>query len=212
MQIFTTTQNVWIIEGLRHALLQTGTLTGIRISVTQSVGELLADVDGRMPEGTVLLLPFPDNHPATSLRSLIFLSEWQLLQSGLFHFRVPCILWGRSPLVHSLPAATRIQVVPWYTPPSELGVQIMAGIQRWQRHSSMRRTTTRVGLRLSPREMVVLRYTLDGRSLDWIAQTLGVSNKTAWTHRRRAMDVLGIRRLHELMQVPASVIGHATDV
>ncbi|EDL8861584.1 hypothetical protein CSY93_15620 [Salmonella enterica] len=88
----------------------------------------------------------------------------------------------------------------------------MAGIQRWQRHSSMRRTTTRVGLRLSPREMVVLRYTLDGRSLDWIAQTLGVSNKTAWTHRRRAMDVLGIRRLHELMQVPASVIGHATDV
>ncbi|ECG8304863.1 helix-turn-helix transcriptional regulator [Salmonella enterica subsp. enterica serovar Glostrup] len=208
VHIFTTTHDTWLTEGLRHALLQADPQAEIKISVVDSAGMLLTSVGNRIPEGGVLLPVFPDNHFVTSLRSLSFLNEWQTLQSGLFRFRAPCILWGHSPFIRTLPAVARVLVIPWRTSPATLAEQINVGIQQWRQ----RRCSTRYSAspylrqRLSPREVAVLRHTLDGRSLDWIAQALGVSSKTVWTHRRRAMDVLGIRRLHELMQVPASTL------
>ncbi|HFO6801912.1 TPA: helix-turn-helix transcriptional regulator [Escherichia coli] len=33
---------------------------------------------------------------------------------------------------------------------------------------------------------------------------LGISSKTVWTYRRRVMDKLGVRRLHQLMNIPLS--------
>ncbi|WP_349771547.1 LuxR C-terminal-related transcriptional regulator [Escherichia coli] len=41
---------------------------------------------------------------------------------------------------------------------------------------------------------------------EWISHTLGISSKTVWTHRRRVMDKLGVRRLHQLMNIPLSLI------
>ncbi|EKA1587886.1 hypothetical protein OJ395_004824 [Salmonella enterica] len=38
-----------------------------------------------------------------------------------------------------------------------------------------------------------------------MAAVLGVKPKTVWTHRRHAMDVLGIRRLSDLMRLPQAV-------
>lgn len=207
MHIFTTTQDTWAAEGLRYALLQVQPPAGVKISVIDSAGGLLAQVGNRMPKDAVLLPVFPDNQPVSSLRSLTFLNEWRLLQTGLFHFCAPCILWGDSPLIRNLPAAGCFRVIPWRTPPALLAEQIITGMQHWRHRRSIRRTApSHPGLRLSPRETEVLRYTLDGRSLDWIAEEIGVSSKTVWTHRRRAMNVLGIRRLYELMTIPSSVL------
>ncbi|WP_368751024.1 helix-turn-helix transcriptional regulator, partial [Salmonella enterica] len=60
-------------------------------------------------------------------------------------------------------------------------------------------------MRLSPREMVILRHTLEGSSLEQMAAVMGVKQKTVWTHRRHAMDELGIRRLSDLMRLPQAV-------
>ncbi|EBS9007101.1 helix-turn-helix transcriptional regulator [Salmonella enterica] len=67
------------------------------------------------------------------------------------------------------------------------------------------RGAVRYRMRLSPREMVILRHTLEGASLEQMAAVLGVKPKTVWTHRRHAMDVLGIRRLSDLMRLPQVV-------
>ncbi|MCT7099298.1 helix-turn-helix transcriptional regulator, partial [Salmonella enterica] len=61
-------------------------------------------------------------------------------------------------------------------------------------------------VRLTAREVTILRHTLEGRSLEWMAGELGVAAKTVWAHRRRAMDILGVRRLHDLMQLPPEVL------
>ncbi|MCT6999680.1 helix-turn-helix domain-containing protein, partial [Salmonella enterica] len=78
------------------------------------------------------------------------------------------------------------------------------GVQVW-RSRVKSRGTVRYRMRLSPREMVILRHTLEGASLEQMAAVLGVKPKTVWTHRRHAMDVLGIRRLSDLMRLPQAV-------
>ncbi|EGK6862599.1 helix-turn-helix transcriptional regulator, partial [Salmonella enterica subsp. enterica serovar Glostrup] len=96
--------------------------------------------------------------------------------------------------------------IPWRITPRDLGQRILWGMCAWSspaRNRLLREVFRSV--RLSPRESEVLCYTLEGHSLVWIAEKLGVTSKTVWTHRRRAMDLLGIRRLHELMQLPGGI-------
>ncbi|ENA9058271.1 CaiF/GrlA family transcriptional regulator, partial [Salmonella enterica] len=73
-------------------------------------------------------------------------------------------------------------------------------------HISARRAHVPCRVRLTAREVTILRHTLEGRSLEWMAGELGVAAKTVWAHRRRAMDILGVRRLHDLMQLPPEVL------
>lgn len=205
IHVFTTTFDTWLLEGLCCALRKQD--VDVQVTSVASAGALLNLSGNRLPDGALLLPVFPDNQPATCLCSLSFLLEWRDLQTGLFHYRAPCALWGQSPFIRALPASGRIPVIPWRATPAQLGSQIVQGMLRWQRRPA-RRTAgiARPTMLLSPREVVVLRHTLSGRSLGWIAEELGVSSKTVWTHRRRAMDVLGVRRLHELMQFPASAL------
>ncbi|EHK1107560.1 hypothetical protein IOV58_004740 [Salmonella enterica] len=58
--------------------------------------------------------------------------------------------------------------------------------------------------------MVILRHTLAGATLEQMAGMLGVTPKTVWTQRRQAMNALGIRRLHDLMQLPREVFCETT--
>ncbi len=59
---------------------------------------------------------------------------------------------------------------------------------------------------LSPREKSIFIYTKEGKDIAWISNTLGISSKTVWTHRRRAMDKLGVKRLHQFINIPRSLI------
>lgn len=205
VHVFITSQDNWLLEGVRCALQ----LHGVEADVTMvnSVGDLLNHVVSGanvLPAGSLLLPVFPENQMLTCFRSLTFLSEWRALQHGLFCMRAPCLLWGRTPV--SWRGGGDEPYIPWRITPRDLGQRILWGMCAWSspaRNRLLREVFRSV--RLSPRESEVLCYTLEGHSLVWIAEKLGVTSKTVWTHRRRAMDLLGIRRLHELMQLPGGI-------
>lgn len=209
MHIFTTTRDTWVQEGLRHALAMQGVTARVTgVDVTGDLFGYVGQGSRALPADSVLLPAFPDNQVATCLKSLTFLKEWQALQHGLLRLQAPCLLWGRtSVLRHSTGRHAGLPLIPWRTRPGELGRQIVLGVQAWDRPGGRQarfRTDSLRGMRvsLSPREVQVLRYTLEGRSLAWIGQELGMADRTVWTHRRRAMDILGIARLRDLMMVP----------
>ncbi|EKE1576118.1 hypothetical protein OTL63_004763 [Salmonella enterica] len=195
--IFTTTRNSWLMQGLREALQEGG--TDVRVHSVESAGELFCTAGSRLPPDSVLLPVFPDNHPVDCLRSLTFLSEWT--RTG--HPEVPCLLWGRTALIRGAEGEPGT-VIPWRLPPFRLRGMINRGVQVW-RDRVNRGDTVCYRMRLSPREVTVLRYTLEGGTLEQMAAVLGVKPKTVWTHRRHAMDVLGIRRLSDLMRLPQAV-------
>ncbi|EBB7650683.1 hypothetical protein V6D72_004957 [Salmonella enterica] len=200
--IFTTTRNSWLMQGLREALQEDG--TEVRVYSVESAGELLCAAGSRLPPDSVLLPVFPDNHPVDCLRSLTFLSEWLRLRHSLLVTRVPCILWGRTPLIRSVPPAAGLTVIPWRISPDALRNQVIAGMA--SRPASRRRTYAPCRMRLTRREIAILRHTLEGRSLVWMAEETGLDARTVWMHRRRAMDILGVRRLHDLMRLPPEVL------
>lgn len=210
MHIFTTAHDPWLLEGLRQALHENCAQTTIRVSSIISAGHLLTITGNRLPHDMVLLPSFPDNNPIICLHSLAFLSEWKSLQAGLLRYRAPCILWGKSPVIR---IDGHLPVIPWRTPPRHLGLLINNNVQAWSRHAGRQSTVIfQPNMRLTPREIAVLRFTLEGQSLSWIAEELGISDRTVWTHRRRAMDELGIRRLHDLMQVSSDVLCRVVPV
>lgn len=57
-----------------------------------------------------------------------------------------------------------------------------------------------------PEEKSIFIYTKEGKDIAWISNTLGISSKTVWTHRRRAMDKLGVKRLHRFINIPRSLL------
>ncbi|EAA1210270.1 LuxR family transcriptional regulator [Salmonella enterica subsp. enterica serovar Lexington] len=207
MRIFTTARDVWLLEGLRHSLQAAGCITSPQIISLESAGALLTLAGNGLSGDSVLLPVFPDNDPGLCLRSFAFLNEWRCLQTGLFHYRAPCIQWGESSLICNRLSAGHLPVIPWRASPQQLGKLISSGVQTWRRRTGRRAATVfHPKMNLSPREVMVLRYTLDGHSLNRIAEEMGISNRTVWTHRRRAMNTLGIRRLHDLMQVSSGVL------
>ncbi|EEK9942565.1 helix-turn-helix transcriptional regulator, partial [Salmonella enterica] len=192
----------WLMQGLREALQEDG--TDVRLHSVESAGELFCTDGSRLPPDSVLLPVFPDNHPVDCLRSLTFLSEWLRLRHSLLVTRVPCILWGRTPLIRSVPPAAGLTVIPWRISPDALRNQVIAGMA--SRPASRRRTYAPCRMRLTRREIAILRHTLEGRSLVWMAEETGLDARTVWMHRRRAMDILGVRRLHDLMRLPPEVL------
>ncbi|EBG1722157.1 helix-turn-helix transcriptional regulator [Salmonella enterica] len=199
VHVFITSQDNWLLEGVRCALQTHGVEADV--TMVNSAGDLLNHVVGganALPAGSLLLPVFPDNQMLTCFRSLTFLSEWRALQHGLFRIQAPCLLWGQSPVIR-----WDGPYIPWRISPRDLGQSILRGIQAW-RSPARNRLLREVfrSVRLSPREAEVLRYTMEGHSLVWMAEKLGVTSKTVWTHRHRAMNLLGIRRLHELTQLP----------
>ncbi|MGS8570839.1 hypothetical protein ACFKPU_22990, partial [Salmonella enterica subsp. enterica serovar Braenderup] len=83
---------------------------------------------------------------------------------------VPCLLWGRTALIRG--AEGGAPVIPWRLPPFRLRGAINHGVQVW-RSRVKSRGTVRYRMRLSPREMVILRHTLEGASLEQMAAVLG---------------------------------------
>nr|WP_250855035.1 LuxR C-terminal-related transcriptional regulator [Escherichia coli] len=51
-----------------------------------------------------------------------------------------------------------------------------------------------------------------GKTWNGFLILIGISSKTVWTHRRRVMDKLGVRRLHQLMNIPRSLISVKTQL
>lgn len=189
MHIFTTAQDNWLVEGVRRVLQGHEALV-IRVD---SVGDLLNHPMGGAPNS--LLLPvFPEKQMLTCLRSVRFLWEWGAQKQGR---QVPCLLWGEFPVLRQV-KNQNMSYIPWRVSPQNLRRRILGEIRSL--HDEVFR-----GIRLSPREVEVLCYTMEGRSLSWIAEKLGVTSKTVWAHRYQAMSSLGIRRLHELMQLPSEM-------
>ncbi len=211
MHIFTTARNPWLLEGLRQTFLSDSSIPEVQVTPLATAGALLTLTGNRLPEDAVLLPAFPDNDPVLCLRSFAFLHEWKCLQSGLFRYRALCLLWGESPVIR---LTGQLPVIPWRCPPQDLRARINYSVQAWHRRRGRRAAAIfQPGIKLSPRELTVLQHTLDGRNLEWIAREMGLSGKTVWTHRRRAMDTLGIRRLHDLMQISSGVLNQvATPV
>ncbi len=209
VHIFITTQDNWLLEGVRCALQ----MHGVQVDVigVDSAGDLLNYTVGganTLPTDSLLLPVFPEKQMLTCLRSLTILSEWWALQQGLFRIQAPCLLWGLVPVICQVKCRDMpYPYIAWRVSPRNLGIRILGGIRTWHSPDGGRfqREVFR-SIRLSPREAEVLRYTMEGRSLSWMAEKLGVTSKTVWTHRYRAMNSLGIRRLHELIQLPGEML------
>lgn len=205
MHIYITSQDSWLKEGLRYAMK----IQGVMASVTgiSTVDEFLKHCDMfrlSRPADCILLPVFPGNQVNTCLNSLSFLLQWQAL-----NFQNPCFHWGQTPLLPDISHKDRLTTIPWRSSPQELGQHVITRIQAWTRQGQQYSRSVRYrGAKkyLSSREAEVLRHTLNGRSLLWIGKELGVSKKTVWTHRRRALDVLGIRRIYDLIKIPPNIL------
>ncbi|WP_240764602.1 helix-turn-helix transcriptional regulator [Escherichia coli] len=104
--------------------------------------------------------------------------------------------------------------IPWKLTYEKLCTSLANYITNWNSGVNYRvvRKVSFIDLQLSPREQTVFLYTREGKDLEWISHTLGISSKTVWTHRRRVMDKLGVRRLHQLMNIPLSLISVKTQL
>ncbi|EAQ8164739.1 helix-turn-helix transcriptional regulator [Salmonella enterica] len=195
MHIFTTTPDRWLMAGIRIALQEDG--TEAQVYSVASAGELLCEEGNRLPPDSVLLPVFPDNQPVVCVRSLVFFEEW--IRSG--YPEVPCLLWGRTALISGTEGRGAVPVMPWRLSPACLRDWINQAVR-------CRDARVKDGgpagyrLRLSARETAVLRYTLAGCPVEQITAALGVKPKTVWGYRRRAMNLLGIKRLADLMLLP----------
>ncbi|EBI9056982.1 helix-turn-helix transcriptional regulator [Salmonella enterica] len=195
MHIFTTTPDRWLMAGIRIALQEDG--TEAQVYSVASAGELLCEEGNRLPPDSVLLPVFPDNQPVVCVRSLVFFEEW--MRSG--YPEVPCLLWGRTALISGTEGRGAVPVMPWRLSPACLRDWIDQAVR-------CRDARVKDGgpagyrLRLSARETAVLRYTLAGCPVEQITAALGVKPKTVWGYRRRAMNLLGIKRLADLMLLP----------
>lgn len=148
----------------------------------------------------ILLMPvFPDNDLATCIRSLQFLNQWSKK-----HLNIPCLAWGDDVMGINI----GIPTIPWKLTKDEFCFYINRYLYNW-RYGKYNRVNCKdffIERPLSPREYRVFLYTREGKDIAWISNTLGISSKTVWTHRRNVMDKLGVRRLHQLMNIPLSFI------
>lgn len=202
MHIFTTTRDNWLIAGMTQALLME--YATVTVSSEGTAGALVCSAANLVPPDSVLLLVFPENQPLTCQHSLTFLGEWLRLRESLFFVNLPCILWGNSPPIRFMPDAARLPIIPWHLSPEQFCRQVTDGMRVHQ--PRCRKATPPRGVRLTPRGEIILRYTLEGWSLDQIAQELGVTVKTVWTLRRRAMNSLGVFRVRDLVRYPVEML------
>lgn len=202
MNIFITTSDSWLIQGVIHSIRKLD--ESIKVTTIDSIYPLFNEMAGSYSSSSILLVVFPDNQPITNLRSLSFLNELLLVKkSGIINLRITCILWGRPPFKKNIDCP----VIPWRISPEKLGEQlnnnVTYGNVRTIGNGNVKKNRK---INLSPREIMVLQYTLEGRSLNWIAQHLGVTPKTVSTHRRRAMNSLGVKHTHELVRVSTDLL------
>ncbi|EAZ0195576.1 TPA: hypothetical protein G8S33_003849 [Salmonella enterica] len=210
MHIFTTSSCVWLRQGVAEALAD----DGVQARVTTITSLASPEASGLLSPGgseqRVILLTFPPRRPTVCLRSMVFLLEW--LKASR-HLRctghIPCILWGSSqPDVTSggLLSGTGLPVIPWKVQPHQLR-------QLLRRYAdSKQQPAHRVSCRLTHQEAAALRYSLEGDTLEQAAVKMGINKKTVWTHRRNALEFMGVRRptdlagigMMEVMQVATS--------
>ena len=153
---------------------------------------------------------FPDDDLTTSLLSLRFVNQWLDKRLQNYKYNIPCVIWGNGGgLIHS-----GVPCIPWKLTYEKLCTSLANYITNWNSGVNYRvvRKVSFIDLQLSPREQTVFLYTREGKDLEWISHTLGISSKTVWTHRRRVMDKLGVRRLHQLMNIPRSLISVKTQL
>lgn len=151
-------------------------------------------------EQSLLLPVFPDNDSTTCIRSLYFIHQWLKNQP----VNIPCLAWGDNGVVSN----KGIPFIPWKLTAEQFCFYIDKFINGWRCKKNIRANhkVSFLERQLSPREKSIFIYTKEGKNIAWISNTLGISSKTVWTHRRRAMDKLGVKRLHQFINIPRSLI------
>lgn len=210
MVLITTTKNVYIIKALENVFFAAFSDVCV-ISVDEfSFLESEAGTHLLRNRRVVLLPVFPDDDLTTSLLSLRFVNQWLDKRLRNYKYNIPCVIWGNGGgLIHS-----GVPCIPWKLTYEKLCTNLANYITNWNSGVNYRvvRKVSFIDLQLSPREQTVFLYTRKGKDLEWISHTLGISSKTVWTHRRRVMDKLGVRRLHQLMNIPLSLISVKTQL
>ncbi|EAR7456947.1 TPA: hypothetical protein G8L55_004513 [Salmonella enterica] len=199
MHIFTTSSCVWLRQGVAEALAEDGGLTRVTAVSSLSSPDAAGLLEANGTEKRLILLTFPPRRPTVCLRSVIFLLEWLKVRQhirGAGH--IPCILWG-SP--HStvtsggLLTGTGLPVIPWRVTPHQLR-------QLLRRYADKKpHPTPRVSSRLTHQEAMALHYALEGDTLAQAAVKMGIDKKTVWTHRRHALEFMGVRRTGDLASI-----------
>lgn len=204
MVFITTTKNIYLIKALEN--LSCAAFSGAGVIPVDEFSFLESEEGARLLNGKrVVLLPvFPDNYITTSLLSLCFINKWMDKRLCDHKYNILCVIWGNGGgLIHS-----GVPCIPWKLTREKLCASLANYITNRNAGINYRvvRKVSFIDLQLSPREQTVFLYTREGKDLEWISRTLGISSKTVWTHRRRIMDKLGVRRLHQLMNIPQSLI------
>ncbi|HAW7219094.1 TPA: helix-turn-helix transcriptional regulator [Escherichia coli] len=210
MLFITTAKNIFIINALERVSCAVFSNVSV-ISVDDfSFLESEAGADLLRNKQVVLLPVFPDDDLTTSLLSLRFVNKWLDKRLRNYQYNIPCVIWGNGGgLIHS-----GVPCIPWKLTYEKLCTSLANYITNWNSGVNYRvvRKVSFIDFQLSPREQTVFLYTREGKDLEWISHTLGISSKTVWTHRRRVMDKLGVRRLHQLMNIPLSLISEKTHL
>lgn len=180
--IFVTTENSWLLEGIRGVLQKIEPDVQV-YGVTSPEG--LLRVNGFWLLDSVLILAFPDNRPVDCLRSLMFLNEWE----RKWYPWLPILRWGGAEFFCA--TKERVPIIPWRLSQECLPDRIMLGmdIWRWRIRDGV---PVHYQMKLTRREMVILRYTLEGYSPKKIAVILNINPKTVLSHKYNAMTALGI--------------------
>ncbi|EBV2473382.1 hypothetical protein DOA11_25175 [Salmonella enterica subsp. enterica serovar Potsdam] len=85
-----------------------------------------------------------------------------------------------------------LPVIPWRVTPHQLR-------QLLRRYADKKpHPTPRVSSRLTHQEAMALHYALEGDTLAQAAAKMGIDKKTVWTHRRHALEFMGVRRTGDL--------------
>lgn len=200
MVLITTIKNIFIIQAIKH--MPWRNCSHVKVISVDEYSLLDSDFDAHCfrDEQTLLLLVFPDNDLAACVRSLRFLNQW----SEKKHLNIPCLVWGDGVMGINIGMPT----IPWKLTKDEFCFFIDGYLYNWRysKYNRVNRKASFIEQSLTPREHCGFLYTREGKDIAWISNALGISSKTVWTHRRRVMDKLGVRRLHQLMSIPLSLI------
>ncbi|EAW2451686.1 LuxR family transcriptional regulator [Salmonella enterica subsp. diarizonae] len=206
MVLITTTKNIFIIQAIKYMSWRNFPYVKV-ISVDEN-SLLERDFDAySLQNEQVLLIPvFPDNDFAACMHSLQFLNQW----SEKKYLNIPCLVWGEGVMWANIGMPT----IPWRLTKDEFCFYIDRYIcnRRYSKRIRGVRKLSFIEQPLSPREHSIFLYTREGKNIAWISNTLGISSKTVWTHRRRVMDKFGVRRLHQLMNIPLSFINKSSKL
>ena len=182
--------------GVRSALARLLLSHDYRVRTYESGEAFLASFDRGTPGCLLLDVSMPGIGGVELLQQLHDAGDWP-----------PAVFLSGQADIRTCAQALRNGAVHFLTKPVD-ETALLQALEEAVRHDVARRRDARhqalVATRLAsltPREREVLAHVMDGRLNKQIASDLGTADKTVKVHRARAMEMMGVRSVAELVKM-----------